>query len=218
MPPPLAHRYLLDETKRQIIVAMVANGSSRRVAARYIGCSPSTITRTAARVPAFGAQLARAEQTAEFNLLRAVQAAAKLPQHWRAAAWLLERRNPDDFARRSPNVLTDQQVVDIIDQMIEVLYKDVHEENYIRAMQKLDQLLVECKSVGAPIRVEPRDDPFDGDEPFPDQPFDADPNDQPSAPNADDSSPTPDPLHLDYATNHPEVGIDLRIDDQDATA
>ena len=34
MPAPLGHRYLLDEAKRRVIIALVTNGSSRRVAAR----------------------------------------------------------------------------------------------------------------------------------------------------------------------------------------
>jgi hypothetical protein len=212
MPSPLTYRYVLDETKRGIIVALVANGSSRRVAARYVGCAPSTITRTAARDPKFGAELAHAEQMAEINLLRAVQAAGKLPKYWRAAAWLLERRNPDDFAKRSPNVLTDTQVADMIGQLVEVLHEDVSEENYARAMQKLDQLLAECKSVKEPIVLEPRDDELADDEPF-----DDDRNDEQFDPKDDDSPQIPDPLHLPYATNHPKVEIDLRTEDQDAT-
>ncbi len=149
---------------------------------------------------------------AEINLLRAVQAAGKLPKYWRAAAWLLERRNPDDFARRSPNVLTDAQVAEMIGQMVEVLHEDVSEENYARAMRKLDQLLVECKSVNEPIVLEPRDDGLADAEPF-----DDDPNDEQVDPKDDDSPPIPDPLHLSYATNHPEVEIDLRTEGQDAT-
>ncbi len=50
---------VLDETKRKTIIALLANGSSRRMAAGYVGCAPSTITRTAARDPEFAAQLAR---------------------------------------------------------------------------------------------------------------------------------------------------------------
>jgi IS30 family transposase len=50
-PQPTDSREVLDETKRLKIIAIVSNGSSRRTAARYVGCSPSTITRTAARHP-----------------------------------------------------------------------------------------------------------------------------------------------------------------------
>jgi len=44
-------RDVLDAAKRQKILALVANGSSRRTAARYVGCEPSTIGRTAMRDP-----------------------------------------------------------------------------------------------------------------------------------------------------------------------
>jgi hypothetical protein len=223
MPAPITYRYVLDETKRGTVVALVANGSSRRVAARYVGCAPSTITRTAARDPQFGAELAHAEQMAEINLLRAIQAAGKKPKYWRAAAWLLERRNVNDFGRRSPNMLTDEQVAEMINQMVEVLHEDVSEENYARALRKLDQLLVECKSETEPIILEPREDARDEDPPYDDaldddEPCNDDPNDERPGRKADELSPTADPLHLADATNHPEVEIDLRTEDQDATA
>jgi hypothetical protein len=209
---PLAYRCILDQEKRRAVIAMVANGSSRRVAARYVGCAPSTLTRTASRDPEFGAQLARAEHLAELNLLRSIQAAGKLPKHWRAAAWLLERRNPHDFGEHSPKTLTDKQVADMIDQMVEVLHKDVPEENYVSALKKLDELMAECDSLRRPIVVEPRDDAPDCH-----QPWDDDPPDEKWEPNIDDLGKTPDPLHLNRATNHPEVQIDLRTDDEDAT-
>ena len=119
---------------------------------------PSTITRTAARDPEFAAQLARAEQTAEINLLRSVQTASKMPKHWRAAAWLLERRNPEDFAVRQPHLVTEQQMADIITHLIEVINEDLPEENYRRAIQKLDDVLLEMRNLHEPIGVEPIDD------------------------------------------------------------
>ena len=59
---------MLDESNRRTIIALITNGSSRRVAARYVGCAHTTITRTAARDPEFAAQLARAEHSAEISL------------------------------------------------------------------------------------------------------------------------------------------------------
>ena len=130
MSPPFDYRYVLDEPKRRLIVALVANGSSRRVAAHFVGCAPSTITRTAARDPDFAQQMAHAEQTAEIGLLRSVQKASRMPKHWRAAAWLLERRNPEDFAVRPPNIVTEQQAADAIHQIIQTLDQDLPEENF----------------------------------------------------------------------------------------
>lgn len=66
---------MLDQAKRQKIIALLANGSSRRMAARYVRCSPSTIARTAAADQVFADQLAAAESSAEIDALRAVRAA-----------------------------------------------------------------------------------------------------------------------------------------------
>ena len=56
---------MLDDSKRQTILALLSNGSRRRIAARFVRCAPSTITRTADRDPEFAEQLARAEQNLE---------------------------------------------------------------------------------------------------------------------------------------------------------
>jgi hypothetical protein len=109
-------REVLDETKRLKIIAIVSNGSSRRTAARYVGCSPGTITRTAARHPEFGVQLARAEESLEIETLKSLRKAAEDPRYWRAAAWLLERQNPQDFALKITRPL-DRQIAQLVAQI-----------------------------------------------------------------------------------------------------
>jgi hypothetical protein len=150
----IAGRGALDDAKRQRIIALITRGSSRRVAARYVGCAPSTITRAAQRDPAFVAQLAKAEQSAEISLLRRIQAAAKKERHWRAAAWLLERRNPEDFMARPPRLFTGLQVVAIFTQVAELLRGELPEDNCRRAIHKLDQLIVEFTAADLPVAVE----------------------------------------------------------------
>ena len=54
-------RPVLDEIKRREILAILAVGGSRRVAAKYVGCAVSTIQNTADRDPQFAAQLHRME-------------------------------------------------------------------------------------------------------------------------------------------------------------
>ena len=138
---PTPSRPVLDDKKRAKIIALVANGSSRRMAARYVRCAPSTITRTAMRDREFAEQLAVAEQNADVDALRALRVAARKPRFWRAAAWLLERRHPDEFARRPPNVYTPDQFARAMGQIIEIIDKDLPEENYQRAMEKLDEIV-----------------------------------------------------------------------------
>jgi hypothetical protein len=132
---------MLDYSKRQKIIALVSNGSSRRMAARYVGCSPSTITRAALRDPDFARQLATAEQNAEIDALRALRFAARKDRYWRAAAWLLERKNPEDFAQRPPNLFTSEEVAEMITSIVEVLCDEVPEANCERAIQKLEELI-----------------------------------------------------------------------------
>ena len=60
----------LDETRRRKIIALLANGSSRRVAARVVGCSHSSIARTAQRDPEIAAELDAAEHSCEIEALQ----------------------------------------------------------------------------------------------------------------------------------------------------
>jgi hypothetical protein len=141
----------LDDAKRKTVIALLSNGSSRRVAAGYVGCAPSTITRTAARDPDFAAEVAHAEHHAEIEALRLVRNAARKERYWRAAAWLLERRNPNDFAPRKPNVLTDDQLRQALAWLATVVLKDLPEEDYESIMRRLDRL--------APLLQPPDDEP-----------------------------------------------------------
>ena len=86
---------ILDELKRREILAILTVGCRRRTAAKYVGCTVQTISNTAARDPDFAKQVRQAEQQAEIGALKEIREAGKEPRHWRAAAWLLERRNPD---------------------------------------------------------------------------------------------------------------------------
>ena len=145
---------VLDQAKRQRIVALVANGTSRRVAARFVGCAPSTITRTAARDPEFAAQLARAEQMPQIDLVRLMRIAARKERYWRAAAWLLERFNPEDFMLRPASVYTAEQVRQMVAQITEILSDGLPAENCRRALEKLEAMLHEVKEAARPILVD----------------------------------------------------------------
>jgi hypothetical protein len=133
---------VLDEAKRQKIVALLSNGSSRRVAAGVVGCAPSTITRTAARDPQFAGQVARAARNVEIESLRAIRAAGQDKRHWRAAAWLLERNNPSDFAVRSPKTFTQAEVAQLLASVAEMLVGELPEDNCRRAIEWLDQVML----------------------------------------------------------------------------
>lgn len=101
---------LAPEVEERIIKALLA-GSHVATAARCAGLSPSTFhrwiergdpTRTRAADRPYRKFRARVEQTlaeAEVRQLVLIDRAGKT--HWRARAWLLERRHPERWGRRA---------------------------------------------------------------------------------------------------------------------
>jgi len=134
---------VLDPEKRRLIVALLRVGCSRRVAARHAGCSASTITRTAARDPAFSDQIARAETYLEIELLGAIRHAAKTDRYWRAAAWLLEKRSPQDYSRRSRAGCSAGQAMQLFRVALDSLRQELAAPEREEAMEKLGGLLLE---------------------------------------------------------------------------
>ena len=93
---------MLDLAKRQKIIALLSNGSSRRMAAKYVGCSPSTIARTAAADPIFADQLAAAESSSEVDALRALRAAYRKDRYWRLPPGSSNARTPKTLPAALP--------------------------------------------------------------------------------------------------------------------
>jgi hypothetical protein len=131
----------LTPAKRQTIISLLCNGSTRRVAARFVGCATSTITRTAAADPEFAADLARAEQTVEIEALRNIRVAAKTGKYWRASAWLLERKNPYDFADRPLAHYTGRDVMQTVLEIATWLCNSVPEPYRKVVLRQLDRMV-----------------------------------------------------------------------------
>jgi len=136
-------REVLDNVKCATIVALVRLGGSRRMAAREVGCHPATIARTAGRDPHFAERLAHAESLADRKALDIISRAQDQEKYWRAAAWVLERRNPDEFARRMPNTFTAEQVMEVIARLIRVLLPAVPDERRDEVMLEFNDTLSE---------------------------------------------------------------------------
>ena len=119
----------LDDYKRREVCALVSAGCGIEGAARYVGCNAVTIRREALRNPDFHEQLRNAELTCELEPLRAMKRAAAT--HWRAAAWLLERTQPDRFARREANSLTPAEIDGVIARIAEEILDELSDQETI---------------------------------------------------------------------------------------
>jgi hypothetical protein len=115
----------LDEVKQREICALISVGCDRRSAARYVGCTAETIRLTAKRDRQFAERLDQAEMRHKFQQLQNIHQAGKTS--WRAAAWLLERKYPDQFARRDPDSVSHDELARFMTAMGETLAKCVSE-------------------------------------------------------------------------------------------
>ncbi len=120
-------RGILDDVKRGEICAILTVGCSRATAARYVGCHVATIRRTAERDPTFGLALRQAESKHEVLHLTYINKAAKEGRYWRAAAWALERKYPDRWARRDPRQFSLEQVTQFLTQFAGMVAEEVSE-------------------------------------------------------------------------------------------
>ena len=134
-------REILDAVTRAKILALLELGCSRRMAARQVDCAASTISRTAARDENFAAQLADAAGQADVRALKLICHAAQQERYWRVAAWLLERRNPDEYGRRPPHTFTAEQVAALLARGLEGVLAAVPAESAQAVEDVFDDLL-----------------------------------------------------------------------------
>ena len=103
----------LDETKKREVCALLSAGASMRYAGRYVGCAAKTIRNEAQHDPDFGDRIRKSQLVAQLEPLRALR--KKATTHWRAAAWLLERGDPEQFARQDQKFFKPQDVANLLE-------------------------------------------------------------------------------------------------------
>ena len=137
---PAGRPPVLDEHKRRTIIAMLANGSSRRMAANYVAAPPPRWPAPCSATPS-SPPPPWAEQNTEIDALRRVRHASRNERNWRAAAWLLERRNPQDFAQHPPQAFTDQQLVQLFIIAVDPFIEKMSDDDFDQAMARLEELI-----------------------------------------------------------------------------
>jgi len=114
-------KLLEDEVRRAEVCALIAVGCSRATAARYVGVHPDTIRRAACRNEQFAAELVKAESKHEINQLMNINQAARSDRYWRAAAWTLERKYPDQYRPRRAETITLGEISSLIGEVGEIV-------------------------------------------------------------------------------------------------
>ncbi len=147
--------HALDEFKRREICALVAAGSGMADAARYVGCSARTIRREALRNENFHEALRNAELSAQLEPLRSLRKAAA--SNWRAAAWLLERTNPDRFAKHDAKTVRVDELDGIICRFVEMISEEIEDPQargraYRRMLAATQDIARESRDLERPRR------------------------------------------------------------------
>jgi len=128
MPRP---KFLNPERCRDL-VAYVSAGLRLEHAARYVGCSVRTVRREADVNDQFRRDLAAAELSVRSDPEKLMSRAAG--SYWRAAAWMLERRDPHRFGRRRPDACGPQELEEICTTLIETALAAASDDQARRAL------------------------------------------------------------------------------------
>lgn len=124
--------------KKGQVLAVLALGGTRAMAARFVGCTTMTIRNEVRRDPRFAEALAKAVDSSEMVYLQSIRKAAKETRHWRAAAWALERARPERYAPRGPDVITFAQMRRFIARIVEIVSTHVPERYRKLILDQLD--------------------------------------------------------------------------------
>jgi hypothetical protein len=116
----------LDEELCNQICDLVSAGHPVAAVARLVGCNAKTIRRHAERDEHFGQLLRAAEFKARQDPVIVMQRAAG--SNWRAAAWLLERSDPRQYGKQSPNTCRPEEVATSFAGLIETTLSKIDDE------------------------------------------------------------------------------------------
>lgn len=149
---PGRHQFL-DDAKCREICALVSFGCTLQSAAKHVGCSRATVHREACRNPEFAELLRCAERDSHLRPVNTLRNAAS--ENWRAAAWLLERTCPEEFARKPANLVRIETVEEMVARFLDVIEAELsaspeNQELCARLTQAIEET---CESVAAAARI-----------------------------------------------------------------
>ncbi|MBR5161448.1 MAG: hypothetical protein IKW80_07440 [Thermoguttaceae bacterium] len=103
---------------------LLSVGCSRRTAARYVNCTQKAIDELAQANPDFAEKLRKAEANLEIESIKNMFNAAKQEKNWRASAWLLERKSPEEFQKKKPDVIPAGLLDTLLNRIVTLLIEE----------------------------------------------------------------------------------------------
>ena len=109
---------ILDKRVQDTIVEYISKGNYIKTACLAAGVGESTFQLWQHKAELgeqdyidFLEPIKKARELSVVSNVSLIQEAAKKPQNWPAAAWLLERTRPDDYAKREPAIVVESKVL-----------------------------------------------------------------------------------------------------------
>ena len=137
-------RKRLTPKQKNEVLAILSVGCSRAAAARCVRCSPRILRREIAEHPQFAEQIAKAEEGIEVFCLSNLRKAAQKEQHWRAAAWMLERRLPERYGTKKAKTFTAEHMQQFMATCMQIIAEELPEdERRERIIHRLTEELKE---------------------------------------------------------------------------
>ena len=130
----------LDDAKRREIYALLTAGYSMPAAADYVNCSRRTIKREVKRNREFADRCRRASINGQLDAVGTLRQAAR--NDWRAAAWYLERTNPDRFSKRNPALVRPEDVLEELQTVTDHMLKEVKDD--VTRDRILQRMMIAC--------------------------------------------------------------------------
>ena len=132
---------VMTPERRTKLCELIAQSHTIEEACEAIGVSIRTVQRERKRDEDFDHEVRLALQKTPDPLKLMEQAARK---HWRAAAWLLERQNPEEYARKPVNVTSAKKVVAALRFVQETALEAVPEEFHAGLYQHVQAAIEEA--------------------------------------------------------------------------
>lgn len=136
---------IMTPERRAKFCELIAESHTIEEASEAVGVSIRTVQRERKRDEDFDHEVLLALQKTP-DPLKLMEQAARA--HWRAAAWLLERQNPEEYARKPVNTTSPKKVATALrfvqEAALEAVPKEFHEALYKHVQAAMEEAFKNC--------------------------------------------------------------------------